>query len=311
MNMKQLLDAWLATCRAGRLKARTYTRYTEMTNLHILPAFADCDIASVTRRQINEFLMHERMHGGAGGVGLSNATLSLLLTVLRLAFEYACDMELIEWNPCERVRRPTSDVAVRRVDAFTRDEQKKIERTIMARGDERLNGILICLYTGLRLGEVLGLEWSDLRENARFLAINRTVYRGRNAVGGWEFFVDTPKTQSSERVIPLPLHLTTLLREQRRHAVNKYIVLNRRGERMSTRSYQYIFEQLTIAAGVRKLNFHALRHTFATRALECGMDIKTLSEIMGHKSATITMNRYAHSMMDTKVKMMNKMTRLV
>ena len=76
---------------------------------------------------------------------------------------------------------------------------------------------------------------------------------------------------------------------------------------MSIRSYQYMFECLTEKAGVRKFNFHALRHTFATRAIECGMDIKTLSEIMGHKNASITLNRYAHSMMDTKIEMMQKL----
>ncbi len=79
---------------------------------------------------------------------------------------------------------------------------------------------------------------------------------------------------------------------------------------MSIRSYQYIFERLTEKARVRKLNFHAIRHTFATRALENGVDIKTLSEIMGHKDASITLNRYAHSMMDTKIEMMKRMTKI-
>ena len=88
-------------------------------------------------------------------------------------------------------------------------------------------------------------------------------------------------------------------------AKSDYVIENKKGERMSIRSYQYMFEKLTERAGVRKLNFHALRHTFATRAIECGMDIKTLSEIMGHKNASITLNRYAHSMMDTKIEMMN------
>ena len=77
--------------------------------------------------------------------------------------------------------------------------------------------------------------------------------------------------------------------------------------RMSIRSYQYMFEKLTEKAGVRKLNFHALRHTFATRAIECGMDVKTLSEIMGHQNASITLNRYAHCMMDHKIAMMNRL----
>ena len=82
-------------------------------------------------------------------------------------------------------------------------------------------------------------------------------------------------------------------------------------ERMSIRLYQYIFEKLIERAGVRKLNFHVLRHTFATRALECGMDIKTLSEVLGHKNPTVTLNRYAHSLMEHKKEMMNKLGKLL
>jgi integrase len=85
----------------------------------------------------------------------------------------------------------------------------------------------------------------------------------------------------------------------------------KKGERMSIRSYQYIFEKLTERAGVRKLNFHALRHTFATRAIECGMDIKTVADIMGHQNASITLNRYAHCMLDHKIEMMQKLPRIL
>ena len=79
---------------------------------------------------------------------------------------------------------------------------------------------------------------------------------------------------------------------------------------MSIRSYQYMFEKLTEKVGVRKLNFHALRHTFATRAIESGMDIKTLSEILGHKNASITLNRYAHSMLEHKIQVMQKLPKI-
>ncbi len=311
MKTKQLFDEWLSVSRGDTIKPRTYARYAEMTYLHIIPAFGDMAVDAVTRRHINEFLMQKRTSVGTEGIGLSGASISLLLTVLRLAFTYACDMEYIEWNPCDRIRRPVSDVPPKRVDAFTREEQRRIERVIERRRDERLNGILLCLYTGLRIGEVLALEWSDFKENYRLLSVSRTVYRSRDIDGGWQIYIDKPKTLSSERVIPLPSHLSSLLRDQRRHTISPYFIYNRRGGQMTARSYQYIFEQITKEAGVRKLNFHALRHTFATRALECGMDIRTLSEIMGHKSPSITLNRYAHSMMDTKIKMMNKMTRIL
>ena len=142
------------------------------------------------------------------------------------------------------------------------------------------------------------------------LHIQKTVYREKNAEGEWQLFVDRPKTAASERMVPLPGYLAEDLRIYGRGVRSEFVIENKKAERMSIRSYQYLFERLTEKAGVRKLNFHALRHTFATRALECGMDIKTLSELMGHKNATITLNRYAHSMMDTKIAAMNKLEKL-
>ena len=168
----------------------------------------------------------------------------------------------------------------------------------------------MCLYTGLRIGELLGLEWKDVTLERGIIHIDKTVYREKDNTGTWQLIVDSPKTKSSARDIPLPKYIVKLLKMQIKVSKSAYVVENKKGERMSIRSYQYMFERLTEKAGVRKLNFHALRHTFATRALECGMDIKTLSEIMGHKNASITLNRYAHSMMDTKIKMMQKLPKI-
>lgn len=231
------------------------------------------------------------------------------VTIADLAFEYACDMEYIEENPCIRVRRTKAET--KKIEAFTVEEQRAIEMEISRSDDRRLHGILLCLYSGLRIGELLGLTWSDVDLERGVIKITKTVYREKNESGTWQLCVDTPKTKASNRVIPLPEYITDMLRQDYRSAKTSYIVENKKGERMSIRSYQYIFEKLTERAGVRKLNFHALRHTFATRAIECGMDIKTVADIMGHQNASITLNRYAHCMLDHKIEMMQKLPRIL
>lgn len=233
----------------------------------------------------------------------------MMLSVLDLAFEYACDMEYVSENPCVRVRRIRPEA--RKIEAFTIEEQRAIEVEISRSGDKRMHGIILCLYTGLRIGELLGLTWDDVDLDRGVINITKTVYRAKDENGEWRLCVDTPKTKASDRVIPLPEYITDLLRGDRETSRTSYVVENKKGERMSIRSYQYIFEKLTERAEVRRLNFHALRHTFATRAIECGIDIKTVADIMGHKNASITLNCYAHCMLDHKIEMMKKLPRVL
>lgn len=308
MTTNELMTAWLDRCERERVKPRTYSRYKGLIVQHILPELGDTQIDDLGRRQISEFLTAHQADGNLRGEALSATSTNLMLTVLNAAFTYACDMELLSANPCDRVRRVPGPPS--RVEAFTREEQRRLEEAIAVSEDRRLFGIRLCLYTGLRIGELLGLEWQDVDMEKGILHIQKTVYREKNAEGEWQLFVDRPKTAASERMVPLPGYLAEDLRIYRRGARSEFVIENKKAERMSIRSYQYLFERLTEKAGVRKLNFHALRHTFATRALECGMDIKTLSELMGHKNATITLNRYAHSMMDTKIAAMNKLEKL-
>lgn len=308
MTTNELMTAWLDRCERERVKPRTYSRYKGLIVQHILPELGDTQIDDLGRRQISEFLTAHQTDGNLRGEALSATSTNLMLTVLNAAFTYACDMDLLPANPCDRIRRVPGPPS--RVEAFTREEQRRLEEAIAVSEDRRLFGIRLCLYTGLRIGELLGLEWQDVDMEKGILHIQKTVYREKNAEGEWQLFVDRPKTAASERMVPLPGYLAEDLRIYRIGARSEFVIENKKAERMSIRSYQYLFERLTEKAGVRKLNFHALRHTFATRALECGMDIKTLSELMGHKNATITLNRYAHSMMDTKIAAMNKLEKL-
>lgn len=310
MTIQKLLTEWLETYQKEHIKTRTYTRYQGLISMHIIPVLGERNIAELGRREIQEFLMQQKKDGNIrSGDKLSSTSTNMMLSVLNLAFEYACDMEYLEENPCVRVRRTKAEV--KKMEAFMVEEQRAIEAEITKADDKRLHGILLCLYTGVRIGELLGLTWSDVDFDRGVIKITKTVYREKDDNGTWNLCVDTPKTKTSDRVIPLPEYMTEMLQHDLATANSPYVVENKKGERMSIRSYQYIFEKLTERAGVRKLNFHALRHTFATRAIECGMDIKTVADIMGHKNASITLNRYAHCMLDHKIEMMQKLPRVL
>ncbi len=309
MKTRELLIEWLENYVKERVKIRTYSRYKGIVALHVLPELGEIEAEKIGKREIQTFLIRKRREGNIkSGQQLSAASINLMLTVLNLAFSYGCEMELINRNPCENLHRvPESS---KKVQAFTKDEQRQLERKIAVENDARHIGILICLYTGLRIGELLGLTWEDVDLTRGLLYVDKTVYRARRENGDWEICVDTPKTHSSTRVIPLPSYITKTLISAKTGAKSVYVVENKKGERMAIRSYQYVFEKLTERAGVRNLNFHALRHTFATRALESGMDVKTLSEIMGHQNVSFTLNCYAHSMIEHKMAMMQKIPRV-
>lgn len=167
-----------------------------------------------------------------------------------------------------------------------------------------MKGIVICLYTGLRIGELLALTWSDIDFEKRILNVSKTCYDGK-ADGKIVRIIDTPKTPCSQRRIPLPKNVVSILKSMRRTSKSEYIIAD--GTKpVFMRSYQRSFELLLEKNSIEHKGFHSLRHTFATRALECGMDVKSLSEILGHKNAIITLNRYSHSMWEHKVEMMDK-----
>lgn len=171
-------------------------------------------------------------------------------------------------------------------------------------------GIILALYTGLRIGELLALEWDDVDFSKGELTISKTCYDGRDENGQYCRITGTPKTESSKRTIPMPKQIVPHLREIKKRSKSKYVVGN--GNKIITvRSYQRSFELLLIKQKIPHHGFHALRHTFATRAIECGMDVKSLSEILGHKNPTITLKRYVHSFMEHKREYMNRLGKLL
>lgn len=179
MTTQNLLEEWLETDAKEHVKIRTYSRYRSLVDLHIAPVLGAWDIADLGWRDIQALLRQQAQYGNlCDGASLSASSANMMLSVLNLAFEYACSMNYLEENPCSRVKRIKGDV--KKIEAFTLTEQRAIEAEIIKSKDRRLNGILLCLYTGMRIGELLGLTWSDIDLDDGKIAENKTVYREKD-----------------------------------------------------------------------------------------------------------------------------------
>ena len=236
-------------------------------------------------------------------LNLANTVISVIQNSLKTAHI----LGLTPVYEANKIKRPKPKE--KQIECFTISEQKKIEQAVSNSKKSKLYGIIICLYTGLRIGELLALEWSDIDFEKGILSITKSCHDA-NKNGVHCRVVEHPKTENSRRIIPLPKQLMPILKDLKRKSTSNFIIADKDAP-VFVRSYQRSFELLLVKLDIPHRGFHSLRHTFATRAIECGMDIKTLSEILGHKNSIITLNRYAHSLLEHKSEMMNKLGKLL
>ena len=309
MSYEQWLSNWLENYVKPSAKQRTHTCYKEIVEQHIVPQLGGLNLSEITPYVLQCYVTELLKNGNLRtGKGLSPNSVNLIITVLQNTLKTAYSLGMSSEYAANKIKRPKGNE--KKIECFSTGEQKEIERYILNEKSDRLFGVLLCLYTGLRIGELLALEWIDVDMSKGELRVNKSCHYGKDENGTFGRIVDVPKTRSSIRTIPVPKQLMPFLREIKKKSRSTHIVSN--GEKLiSIRSYQRSFTLLLKRLDIPHRGFHALRHTFATRALECGMDVKTLSEILGHKSPTITLNRYAHSLMEHKKEMMNKLGKLL
>ena len=290
-------------------KRKTYLRYDGILKNHVIPHLGEYEMDELSVICLQKFITRLLKDGNLKtGKGLAPSSVNTIITVLQVSLETAYGIGLCADYVANKIKRPK--IAESPVTCFTCAEQKKIERAVLADEREKMFGVLLSLYTGIRIGELLALEWSDIDLTKCEISISKNCYDGKDENGKFCRLMDLPKTVSSVRTIPFPKQLKPFLKEMHRKNKSGYLIRSENGI-VSVRSYQKTFSTLLKRLNIPHKGFHALRHTFATRALECGMDVKTLSEILGHKNPAITLNRYAHSMMEHKKEMMNKLGKLL
>ncbi len=309
MLYEQWLTEWMENYVKTTVKNKTAAAYSDTIRLHVKPTLGYYEIKHITPTVLQKFISELSVCGNVKtGKGLRPNSVNGIINVVRNSLKAACLSGLIEENVAEKIRRPR--FCEKGITCFTPSEQKLIEKAALAHKKRKMFGVVLCLYTGLRVGELLALKWSDLDIKNGFLTVDKTCYDGKNSYGKYVRMVETPKTFSSRRIVPVPKQLMPLIIKEKRISRSEYVISGAKGE-FSVRSYQKSFELLLKNVGVKRRGIHSLRHTFATRALECGMDVKTLSEILGHKSPSITLNRYVHSLTEHKKAMMDKLGKLL
>lgn len=298
------LDEWFCNYIRPSSKRRTCERYSEIIEKRLKVKLGEYELDELTplvlQRYITELIESGNMKTGKG---LAANSVNGIITVIQNSLKLAYALGTIKEYAADKIRRPKTKE--KEVTCFTLSEQKKIERAALAGKKTKWLGIVVCLYTGLRIGELLALEWKDVDFQKGMLTVSKSRHKGKDENGRYAHIVESPKTVSSRRCIPLPKQILCELRMLKRKSRSLYVISNGESS-IPVRSYQRSFERLLKKLDIPHKGFHALRHTFATRALECGMDVKMLSELLGHKDPAVTLRRYVHSLMEQKKEMMNK-----
>ena len=289
MLLSDWLRLWMENELLGSVKTSSYQTYLRQINIHLLPDLGYLPLSEVTAAAVHRLIVRLET------AGLAYSTIKGALRLLNAALRSAQDEGLIFKNPCKKMRVQPKEAVEQRV--LSRAEQEALRSTALAKNDLPT---LLSLYTGMRLGEVCALKWTDIDWEKGTVTIRRTVQRTAGVEGGGGrrtvLTIGTPKSKRSHRVLPIPEFVLALLKSAFHAADTGNLFIFGKTGVAEPRTVQRRFQRLIRPLGISGVHFHTLRHSFATRLLELGVDIQTVSVLLGHKSAKTTLDFYGHSL---------------
>lgn len=303
----EVLDAWLQSTRIN-IKESTYARYSHLIDTHIRSQLGKYQISKIRTQLIEGFIENLLSCGRVdNNGGLSAKTVTDILTIVKSTIDYARYNNLVVSCNLSKLTIKKKDKEMR---VLCQSEQDALIRVLIADMDLYKFGVLLSLYTGIRIGELCALQWEDLSITNSTLKVRKTMQRIQEtnigASSKTKIIITEPKSDCSIRDIPLPSFLVEIARQFRDHP-KAYILSGERGKYIEPRTMQNRFKTYVKESGISDANFHSLRHTFATRCVEVGFELKSLSEVLGHSNVNITLNRYVHSSFELKYSNMNKL----
>lgn len=297
LDFSALAEQWLASVSYG-IKESTLAHYDYTLQRYLLPVFGAWKVHGLDEQRLEQGMLEVISPKSGNHKPLGASSARECLSILRRICKYAAHLRLM--RPVEiLVKLPQFERV--QTKPLSVQEQACLRDFVLEHPTTRKAGLLLQMQLGLRIGEVCGLQWGDFDLSAGVLTIRRTVSRIYCRDGHTKVLIQTPKTRSSGREIPIPQELFTLLQRLHGGASEETWFLSGNAEKpVEPRCYRKSVQLYLRQAAVRKVHPHTLRHTFATTCLQAGCDIKTLSELLGHADPNITLRRYVHSNMNRK-----------
>ena len=297
IRFEELSVEWLAL-KKTTIKQSTYYKYA-----YCIDKYLKDRIGRLRKKDLEKYDFNQMTNDLTKE--LSPKSVKEILNVLKSILKYAnqkYDMNIhLDLIISPKVR--AKDISV-----LSKKEINRLEKYCLKENSLKSLGILICLNTGLRIGEICALRWENIDFEKKLIYIKKTLQRVYTVEKKTEIIIDSSKTESSIRSIPMSDKIYHILKDvHNKQSEKAFFLTGTRDQYIEPRSYQNMFKRILKASKVKEYNFHVLRHTFATNCIKVGMDIKSLSEILGHASVDVTLNRYVHSSYDMKKKFLEKL----
>lgn len=291
-SFEDFIGNWMMTTVKYDVKPTTYSNYARLIKRHIIPNLGSLKLQKITHTTIQDFVYQLARQKFASG------TIRNVFNIIKKSLNVAVRQHYLIENPCENTVLPKT--TTKKVNALTLYEQRKLEQFSL--NEKECSPVILALYSGMRIGEISGLKWEDIDFDKNLIYVKRTITRITNektTIRKTMLISGTPKSSTSERVIPMAMNLKNYLLEKRQHSLTKYVI-SCNGGVAEPRIINYRFKKMTNQLDISDVRFHSLRHTFATRCLERGVDIASLSQILGHHSTKLTLDTYADSLLENR-----------
>ena len=290
ITYNNILELWLNS--KSNIKIQSKLNYENLILYYIKNTIGNILINKLTKEDINKLIISLKDK-------IANSTQKKLIYIIKASLFYAYNNNYLDYIDLSDIK---FKIINKTMFILSREEQNILEKKLKENINIRKICLLLCLYTGLRVGEVCGLKWEDIDFSNKSLTIKRTIIRVKNSnknnTNKTYLLESTPKSETSKRIIPIPNFIIKLLKDFKQN--DNYFLLSSSEKLYDPRYLELFYTRILKKCNIKNNKFHTLRHTFATRSIESKMDIKTLSEILGHSSIEITLKLYVHPTYEMK-----------